>query len=922
MKKLLTLTAAFMLCMTLAQAGPVDVEKAQLVGKRFVSATFAQNRQDLDLHLVYTGAADRSAPCFYVFNVDDDGFVIVSADDRFRPITGYSDQGAFDTENMSPELEFYLGKIIEARMSPDVVLYDDAAAEWESLLKDGKTLSRNGGKGVPFLCQTLWNQDSPYNLYSPEAGSGPGGRCYAGCVATAMSQVMRFWNHPLQGQGSHGYYSSYGYLSANYGATTYDWDNMPYRISGSSPEEEIEAIALLMYHCGVSVNMGFSPNGSGAYSDDVPGAIHQYFGYSNQAENTYRDYYSLNQWKSLLKQQFDLGWPVYYSGHSDTGGHAFVCDGYDDNDLFHYNWGWGGSNDGWFVIDEIDYANWAAAIINFVPSDIYQYMPQEPENLTVESQGDADFSAVLTWTNPSTTIHDAALGTIDEIVICRDGQPIHTISNPTPGQAMSYTDHFLPVSVSYSIYAVTNNVKGKVARTESVILGPTCPWFVTMTSDSPQGWEGACIIVKDGRGTEIANIKASSASQTASFEMPLGTVTFSWQVTSNVNNNIQFEIKDASQLLKTMFSGSSLNLKNGVFYQAVNNCLEGDKLTAPSNLTASSRDGAVVLSWEMEQCNECSFLVYRDGLLYDIADEASYTDVNHGDAFHVYRITAFNGTVESDPSNACNIQPESDCQQPTNLRYRIEEGNKILLSWNPVNGASGYKVYRRPQGGEFSRVKLTSSTSCEMGFSAMPCDLYEVAVTAYFAQDHCESAFASTKADPTLNFVEVNNTVIPMRLSADVNEDGVRLVWLQAMMADAHKVYRNGSTIAFGVSGNSYLDVDVTVGQDYCYTVVGENPQVNSNHSNEICVDWSTMDLETAAEQQVTVYPNPARDQVYVSAAGLKHLEVINLLGQVVMTSDVDEDNTVVDLSSLKQGAYFLRVVSTAGNTTVKFVKL
>jgi len=389
-----------------------------------------------------------------------------------------------------------------------------------------------------------------------------------------------------------------------------------------------------------------------------------------------------------------------------------------------------------------------------------------------------------------------------------------------------------------------------------------------------------------------------------------------------VDDNIHFEIYNASQTLMTIYGGSSLNLKNGVFYQAVNSCFEGDKLTAPSNLTASSRDGAVVLSWEMEQCNECSFLVYRDGLLYDIADEASYSDVNHGDEFHVYRITAFNGIVESDPSNACNIQPESDCQHPTNLRYHIEEGNKILLSWNPVVGASGYKVYRRPQGGEFSRVKLTSQTSCELGFSAMPCDLYEFAVTAYFAQDHCESSFASTKADPTLNFVEVNNTVIPMRLDADVNEDGVRLVWLNAMMAEAHKVYRNGTCIAFGVSGNSYLDVDVEVGQSYCYTVVGENGQVSSNHSNEICVDWATMEVETAAEQQVTVYPNPARDQVYVSAEGLKYLEVANLLGQVVMTSVVDEDSTMVDLSSLKQGAYFLRVVSDAGNTTVKFVKL
>ena len=198
-------------------------------------------------------------------------------------------------------------------------------------------------------------------------------------------------------------------LSANFGAATYQWDHMPYTLHGGSPQEDIEAIALLMYHCAIAVDMGFSPTGSGAYSSDVPYAIRHYFGYSNHAEYIERNSYSLSAWKNLLKEQFSYGWPVYYSGYSQTGGHAFVCDGYDDNDLFHYNWGWGGSNDGFFVIDEINYANWAGAVVNFVPDHVYNYMAEEPADLVVESLGDADFSATISWTNPSSTFQTSRM---------------------------------------------------------------------------------------------------------------------------------------------------------------------------------------------------------------------------------------------------------------------------------------------------------------------------------------------------------------------------------------------------------------------------------------------------------------------------------------------------------------------------------
>lgn len=922
MKKLPLLLMAFMLSAAFATAGPVDVEKAKLAGKNFVASTFSNLRQEPNLQLVYTGTTNRDEPCFYVFNVDDRGFVILSADDRFRPITGYSDEGPFATENRSPELDFYLSKIIEARTSPNAVLYADAADEWQRLLKGEKAISRNGGRDASYLCETKWNQNYPYNLYAPEAASGPGGHCYAGCVATAMSQVMRYWSHPAQGSGSHSYYSSYGSLSANFGNTTYHWEHMPYHINSTSPTEDIEAVALFMYHCGVSVNMGFSPTGSGAYSDDVPYSIQNYFGYSDQAENLYRFDYSLSEWKNMLKEQFDLGWPVYYSGYSDSGGHAFVCDGYDDNDLFHFNWGWGGSSDGWFVVDEIDYSNWAAAIFNYVPTNVYLYMPEAPQNFTAESLGDTQFSVELSWSNPTSTIHGETLSSIDQVVLCRDGQPIHTFTDVTPGQAMTYTDHYLPTAVNYTVYAVANMAKSVEARINRVVLGPTCPWTVTMTSSDPQGWKGNSIVVTDAKGAEIATLSAISSSETQTVPMPLGMVSFSWKQSPDAVDNIHFEIKNGEQTVMTSFDNSSSSLKSGLFYRSTNSCQLGEKLSAPTNLRASLRDDKVELQWDMDGAASYSYFIYRDGLLYDISTGFSYVDQDPADEFHHYFITAFDGNIESDHSNYCNVQSSSECLAPSNLRVDILSSNKISLRWSApqASGLSGYYVYRRVQGGEFFKVKALSGTTYETSINALPHEVYEFAVSAYYAQSHCESAFASAKANPDLNFVEVNRTVIPMHLDTDVNENGVTLVWLNAMMADNYSVYRNGSLLAEGVTGDSYLDATATAGETYCYTVVGHNALVSSNTSNETCVDWSTMDVNEQAEA-VLVYPNPGSDKVNISAPGLRRVTVLNLLGQVVMTRNVDDDTVMVELSELKPGSYFIQIGTESISTTVKFVK-
>ena len=925
MKKHFLTLFALLLGLNYLNANPVDQEKAKTVGQRFACAKFNNNLLETnDLQLVYTGTSQRGEACFYVFNVGETGFVIVSADDRFRPIVGYSDEGTFATENMSPELVFYLDKIIEARTSRNAVLFDNTAEEWQSVATTGKLLSRNGGRAVDYICTTKWNQDSPYNLYAPQASGGPGDRCYAGCVATAMSQVMKRWDHPAQGSGSHSYYCyGYGMQSANFGNTTYNWELMPDRLGGAS-QEEIEAVATLMYHCGVSVDMQFSPSGSGANSWDVPYAITHYFSYSNQAELRGRDEYSLFNWQNKLKEQFDLGWPVYYSGFSDSGGHAFVCDGYDDDDLFHYNWGWGGSSDGWFVIDEIDYAGWAQAIFNYVPADVYNYMPMQPENLSVDPSGDFDYAATIHWTNPTQNIHFENLTSIDQIVVTRDGEIIYTEDNVAPGADMSYTDHYMPTVVEYGVYAVVHNAKGIVASEDDVLLGPFCNWTVEMNSSDAQGWNGSALSFINSAGIEIAKVSLESSSSTRTIQLPFGFVKVCWTKSAQAVDQISFKVKDANGGCKIAFDGSTADLDNGLFFIINNNCNSVRENPAqPENLNATISGDDVLLTWEAPDQTVINYQVYRDNLLFAVTTSTSFTDNNGADVFHSYHVASVTEFGESALSNVCNTQPATSCLPPTNLRYEMTSPTKAKIMWDAPQseGLAGYMLFRRAKGEEFKRIKSLTNTYYTDNVSGRDNNIYEYAVGAYYSAEDCLSEYAASKDHPELNFVEVNKTIIPIHLDFIIHEGNVILQWQEATMAERYNIYCDGQLIGHS-SGTDFIDYSANPSQSYHYSVTGKTSFIESSPSNEVFIDWTTNVDETAEYQDINIYPNPTENEVTIEAIGLRQVRVFNVTGQEVKVLTTTESTVTIDLSAQPKGCYFIETTTEQGCSTRKIVKL
>lgn len=343
-------------------AYPAQISETKALEK--AQQFYAQNKQSLlrtatDFQLIHTGTTHTtdlrsvgSTIYYYIFNVtDQQGFVIVSGDDRTKPILGYSNEGSFSAENMPDNLKNWLN-FYQSEISY-VMEADFAQTPQTSASTDTKTFTATVN---PLLGNIKWNQGDPFNLLCPFDVT-ENERTVTGCVATAVAQIMNYYKWPLTGTSAHSYESvRYGTLQADFSKTNYNWDNMldSYGVSTSTTQDS--AVAKLMYHVGVSVDMDYnvpSKGGSAAYDKSAALALINYFGYDADIQYYPRSFYTSAQWSDLIKAELNASRPVFYGGSSIEAGHAFVCDGYDANNLFHINWGWGGMSNGYFELSSL-----------------------------------------------------------------------------------------------------------------------------------------------------------------------------------------------------------------------------------------------------------------------------------------------------------------------------------------------------------------------------------------------------------------------------------------------------------------------------------------------------------------------------------------------------------------------------------------
>ena len=311
-----------------------------------------------------TVTAKTGAKSIYAFNLDGGGFVIASGDSRALPVLGYSATGNIDWDRMPDNLRAWLKS------------YDQAMATLGNTKEFTDGVSRHGQKtrspreAIAPLLKTPWNQLEPYwNDTPPYDGANPdwkGQPSLTGCVATAMAMVMNYYQWPKEActeipaydlTTAHENVEKVWHIDA-LPPTTFDWDNMldnyvtPEGIIGT-PEQQ-KAVAKLMRYCGQGVRMKYSPVGSFAFLQSVVEALVKYFGYQNTAQDRHRICYSIDGWEDLIYSELTNGRPVVYGGSREDGGHAFVCDGYDGNGLFHINWGWCGYGDAYFSLSVLN----------------------------------------------------------------------------------------------------------------------------------------------------------------------------------------------------------------------------------------------------------------------------------------------------------------------------------------------------------------------------------------------------------------------------------------------------------------------------------------------------------------------------------------------------------------------------------------
>ncbi|MDB5282258.1 MAG: Peptidase family protein [Bacteroidota bacterium] len=353
-------------------ANVVSVQQAQTVALTFYKANVANAARNAGAVLQYTKTEIDNTVDFYVFDITPKGFVIVSATDNMEPVLAYSSESNFDASVAQRKGVAYWMTQTAAKIYGGIQQQVPADARISSLwstYQQGLNPGIAKSGVVTPLVATTWNQEPYYNQLCP-FNTTDNQRAVTGCVATAMAQIMKKWNFPAHGTGSFSYTdappsfsNNYGAQSANFANTTYNWTNMPNSIGAANTD-----IATLMYHCGVSVAMDYGDDnqgGSGAYvlqSEAGTGnpcaqkSYATYFGYNAATmQGVRQSNYTAAAWVTLLENELSAGRPIQYEGFDPgVGGHTWVCDGFDANNMFHMNWGWGGYDNGYFVITNLN----------------------------------------------------------------------------------------------------------------------------------------------------------------------------------------------------------------------------------------------------------------------------------------------------------------------------------------------------------------------------------------------------------------------------------------------------------------------------------------------------------------------------------------------------------------------------------------
>ena len=347
MRRIYTLSVLLLFAVTnIALASPVTEVQARKIAARFMAT---HKMPTANLTVSYRAQRLNASPSttapLYVFSTPQSaGYAVIAGDDCVPAVLGYSTDDTFDPNNVPPAMQEWL----------------DSYAEQIAAITAGEArleARTSAGSAIAPMVTAHWGQGMPYGMQLPHVPGSSDAHAYTGCVPTAMAQLMHFWKYPARPTKTiPGYTSNSGKSTAvtmpSLAPVDFDWANMrdAYYTSDSTTTAGL-AVATLNTYCATALKVSFGTSSTGGYTNDIPDVLTNYFGYKNTGRYYKRQIFNTQSWEDTIYAELAAGRPVIYSARKASGGHAFICDGYDGEGMFHINWGWYGKSNGFFLLN-------------------------------------------------------------------------------------------------------------------------------------------------------------------------------------------------------------------------------------------------------------------------------------------------------------------------------------------------------------------------------------------------------------------------------------------------------------------------------------------------------------------------------------------------------------------------------------------
>lgn len=942
MKQKITIFSILLIvCFQSVFADPISKEKAINVANKWTTSQLYNSRKTSKKITSVEEVYHQKKLVYFVINYSKGGFVIVSADDTTKPILAYSDSNYFDIEIQNPTtkalLEAYKDFVFE-NAKIQKAKGTQANKGWNTILTP-KATQRRAAVVPPFMNDILYTQSNGFEKYCP---SNNDGQAIVGCVATAMAQVMRYWEFPTKGVGQKSYnHNKYGNLSVNFENQTYDWNNM----SKVNADDEN---AKLSYHCGVAVSMNYGTSangGSGAYSADALTALKKYFKYNNGASMVYRYNYSDEQWKSLLKEQLNEKRPVLYSGRSKNlldpnaggAGHLFVLDGYDtteQGDYFHINWGWAGRSNGYFYLTEMithgGKYNWIdnnAIMINVYPTNVAPLFTSKPIN-TIRVNSNYTYPVTVIDENQKDSIQ-VSLTQAPSWLSLSNNNGTYILQGTAPDNATG--SHKISITATDGVNTSVHEFSLLVLANDDVLKTTIIDFE---TNDFSQGnfQQNASTpfsIVNNNnhyaQNNTINDNQEATLVLNHNFKVAT-TVTFDYFVSSESNydflifkidgqeqqkwsgehswNTFSTNISAGNHVLTWSYKKDASTKKgldvagiDNITYQTITKDTESPG--TPTGVIATTiTNNSVLLSWNASTDNGKikAYEIYKNNVLVGTAESLQYEvtnlTANSNYTFAVKAVDYANNTSEmSLPLNVKTLD-----SNPTN--YCISKGNNTHYEWiqqvslsDMINNSGENKGY-----GNFTSLTATVTSN----------KTYELSILPGFSNSAYKEYY-NIWIDYNQNGVFEQEENV-----ATSSSSGKDALTFQITIPAFAKLGKTRMRVSMKYNSTStpcelFNDGEV---EDYTINIIQTSARLENKKESELLSDVS-----------IILYPNPVSKELHIKSSKKfenASFEIINSNGKIIKQGAL---SSIVNVESLSTGAYFIKIYGNGNQYSSTFIK-